>query len=119
MARILIVDNDSQLRRTLGLALSVRGYEIIESANGADTLRLIKTAHPDRVVLDWQMPGMDGLQTCLAIRASDELSTQTVPIIACSSVDRGDEAISAGASDFIRKPFDIADLVDRISAALR
>lgn len=117
MARILLVDDDVQLRQILGLALIIHGHEVLEAADGSTALKLIEAGPPDLVLLDWQMPEMDGLRTCQAIRAGAE-SIRNVPIIAASSLDRGDEALAAGANDFVKKPFDIDDLVSRINAAL-
>ena len=69
------------------------------------------------MILDWLMPGMDGSQTGYAVRASVE-PIRSIPIIATSSLDRRAEALAAGASDFVRKPFDIDDFMTRMDAML-
>ena len=60
--RILIVDDDSRFRRTLHLALDSHGYEVIDAADGEEALRFVAAGAPDLIVLDWQMPGMDGIR---------------------------------------------------------
>lgn len=82
-------------------------------------MQFIQATPPDVVILDWQMPGIDGPQVCRAIRAGAEESVRSVPIIAVSAVDREAEALASGANDFLRKPFGIEALVSRIVAPFR
>jgi len=120
MAKILLVDDDVQLRQSLRLALIIRGHEVVEAGDGRAILQLIgfgEAGLPDLMILDWLMPGMDGSQTCYAVRASVE-PIRSIPIIATSSLDRRAEALAAGASDFVRKPFDIDDFMTRMDAML-
>jgi len=113
VARILIADDDAQLRKLLRLALSIRNHEIVEAGNGGESLAQLEASVPDLVLLDWQMAGLSGVEMCRAIR----LRT-AIPIIAMSAADRLKEALGAGADDFLRKPFDIDELAARIDAAL-
>ena len=120
MAKILLVDDDVQLRQSLRLALIIRGHEVVEAGDGRTILQLIgfrEAGLPNLMILDWLMPGMDGSQTCYAVRASVE-PIRSIPIIATSSLDRRAEALAAGASDFVRKPFDIDDFMTRMDAML-
>ena len=114
--RILIVDDDPQFRRTLHLALDVHAYEVICAADGNEALRSLEASAPDVIVLDWHIPGMDGIQTCRALRAHSD-----VPVIMVSgnrSNARG-MALDAGASDYLAKPFSLGDLLTRIESVLK
>ena len=117
MTRVLIVDDERQIRRALSLNFGARGYEVSESPSGESALSEIVQAHPDIVLLDLGLPGMDG------ITVIEKLRTWTnVPIIVLTA--RDDErskvrALDAGADDYVTKPFGIAELVARVGAALR
>lgn len=114
MEKILIIDDQPQFRLALRLALGANGYEIREAASGSDALNLMQTEVPDLVLLDWQMPGIDGLQTCRAIRIGSE-----VPIIMVTSKrGRRSQALAAGANDYLTKPFRVEDLLSRVESAL-
>ena len=114
MAKILIVDDQPQFRRALRLALAVKGYDIQEAANGADALRLMRNEVPDLVLVDWLMPGLDGSGLCRAIRTRSD-----VPIIVVTSRQGArSEALSAGANDYISKPFAVDELLAHIESAL-
>ena len=96
------------------LALGASGHVIQEMANGSDALKLMQTEIPDLVLLDWQMAGLDGLQTCRAIRAKSD-----VPIIMVTSKPDGRSlALASGATDYLTKPFSVIDLLERIESAL-
>lgn len=114
--RILIVDDDPQFRRTLHLALGSCGYKTCDAADGEEALEAVAASVPDLVVLDWQLPGMDGIQTCRALRAR-----YNVPVILVSGnrSSSKDLALDAGASDYLAKPFAIKDLLTRIESAVQ
>ena len=114
---LLVVEDDSEMRRVLALAPHNHGYEVKEAATGGDALRLIQTRTPDAVILDLGLPDMDGFAVTERIREKHEL-----PIIVLSA--RGEEhhqvrALDAGANDFVTKPFRERELMARIRAALR
>jgi len=116
-ASILVVDDEPQIRRVLRATLSAQGYAILEARNGAEAVEIMHGERPDLVLLDMNMPAMDGLETCRAIRVDSE-----VPIIMLTV--RGAEkdkvqALDAGADDYVVKPFGMAELLARIRAALR
>jgi two-component system, OmpR family, KDP operon response regulator KdpE len=114
MAKILIVDDQPRFRRVLQLALEVKGYEIQEAGSGSEAMELLQANRPDLVLLDWQMPGSDGICVCGAIRAISE-----VPIIMVTSKQDGrSQALAAGADDYITKPFGFDDLAALIESAL-
>ncbi|HEV2304389.1 MAG TPA: response regulator transcription factor [Candidatus Acidoferrales bacterium] len=117
MAKILVVDDEPQVRRVMKVALTAEGYTIFEARNGEEALQSFRTAQPDVVLLDMNMPVMDGLATCREIRRS-----ASVPIIMLTvrSAERDKVlALDAGADDYVVKPFSMQELLARIRAALR
>jgi two-component system KDP operon response regulator KdpE len=114
--RILIVDDDPQFRRTLHLALDSYGYEVEDAADGKEALDSVASNAPDLIVLDWELPGLDGIQTCQALRVSSD-----VPVIMVSGnrSNSKDGALDAGANDYLAKPFSVGDLLARIESALK
>ena len=114
MAKILIVDDQTQFRRALRLALVVKGYEIQEAGDGSVALDLLGKEPPDLILVDWLMPGMDGSGLCRAIRTRSD-----VPIIVITSRrDARSEALAAGANDYLKKPFAVDELLIHIESAL-
>jgi two-component system, OmpR family, KDP operon response regulator KdpE len=116
-AKILIVDDAQQVRRVLRTALSAEGYTIFEAGTGEEALESIRQSTPDAILLDVNMPGMGGLETCREIRR-----TLDVPIVMLTvrNAERDKVmALDAGADDYVVKPFGMAELLARIRAALR
>jgi two-component system KDP operon response regulator KdpE len=116
-AKILIVDDAQQVRRVLRTALSSEGYTISEAGTGEEALDAIRTATPDAILLDVNMPGMGGLEACREIRR-----TLDVPILMLTvrNAERDKVmALDAGADDYVVKPFGMQELLARIRAALR
>ena len=116
-ATILVVDDEPQLRRVMRTTLTDLGYSVIDAKTGEDALEILRHDQPDLVLLDLNMPGIGGLETCRAIRESSE-----VPIIILSVRNTEREkvqALDAGADDYVSKPFGIQELLARIRAALR
>lgn len=116
MARILIVDDDPQFRRTLRLALDSSGYEVGDAAGGKEALDTIAGNEPDLIVLDWQLPDLDGIQTCKALRARSHIP---VIMVTGNRANRKDVALNAGATDYLTKPFSVNELLSRIESALK
>jgi two-component system, OmpR family, KDP operon response regulator KdpE len=116
-AKILVVDDEPQIRRMMRVTLSGSGYQVFEARSGEDALDKFRAHLPDLVILDLNMPGMDGLEVCREVR-----STSEVPIIVLTvrnSEKEKVQALDAGADDYITKPFGIPELLARIRAALR
>ncbi len=114
VAKVLIVDDDARFRRVVGIALRVRGYEVREAADGREAVRQMTAAPADIVLLDWQMPGMNGAETSRAIREVSQ-----APVIVVSALDRCKEALAHGLNGSLTKPVDVDTLVGRIESALR
>jgi two-component system KDP operon response regulator KdpE len=114
---ILVVDDEPQLRRVMRATLSDLGYVIVEAKTGEEAIEKVTQAHPDLILLDLNMPGIGGLETCRLLRSSID-----VPIIILSVRNTEAEkvqALDAGADDYITKPFGVQELLARIRAVLR
>ena len=106
MTRILVVEDDPDLRELLADILLDAGYDVVEAADGSSALEMSCDAHPDVVILDWMLPDLDGLQVLEKLKGDPE--TRSIPVIIATARDRelGEPtARSAGASDFISKPW--------------
>jgi len=117
MTRVLVVDDEPQILRALGINLRARGYDVNLAPSGEAALQLAAHDHPDVVVLDLGLPGMDGLEVIAGLRG-----WSTVPIIVLSVRDREADkvaALDAGADDYVTKPFGMDELLARMRAALR
>jgi len=114
---VLVVDDEVQMRRVLNASLSIHGYQVIEAESGEDGLNRLHAERCDLVLLDLNLPFMDGIATCRAIRAHSE-----VPIIVMSIRDSEEDKVAvsqAGADAYIKKPFGIEELLLRISEVSR
>jgi two-component system KDP operon response regulator KdpE len=115
---ILTVDDEVSIRRTLRATLSKLGYTTVEAARGEEALALARSNRFDVVLLDINMPGMSGIETCRSLRRLNPL----LPILMLTVRDAEDdkvEALDAGADDYITKPFHLRELTARIRAAMR
>ena len=117
MTRILVVDDEPQLLRALATNLHARGYQVDQARTGEAALMLAASHHPDLVVLDLGLPGIDGLEVIAGLRGWN-----TVPIVVLSVREREADkvaALDAGADDYVTKPFGMDELLARMRAALR
>ncbi len=116
-ATILVVDDEPQIRRVMRSTLSAHGYVITEAKTGEEALELLRKERPDLVLLDVNMPGMGGIETCREIRRS---SDAPIIMLTVRNAERDKvQALDAGADDYVVKPFGIEELLARIRAALR
>jgi two-component system response regulator MtrA len=116
-ARILLVEDDPSIREVTAIGLAAAGFGVTTAADGVDGLERFRAEPFDLVLLDIMLPRMDGYEVCRQIRR-----TSTVPIVMLTA--RGDTmdvvvGLEAGADDYVRKPFDLPELIARIRAALR
>jgi len=116
MIQVLLVEDDAELRQALAEALEARGHHVVPATDGEQALRMMRTMHPDIVVLDLMMPVMDGWQFRLAQRQDPEIAATPVVAISASS---SPAAAAVGADLYLQKPFTSAALVQAIESVLR
>lgn len=115
--RILLVDDEASIQRTMGLLLRSRGFDVEIVGTGRDALAAVEADPPDLVVLDLGLPDMDGIAVCRRLRAAGN-----TPIVVLSAREAEKDKVSAldeGADDYVTKPFGSEELLARIRAALR
>jgi two-component system, OmpR family, KDP operon response regulator KdpE len=115
---VLLVDDDAAMRRALRTTLAGMGFTVVEAARGEEALSLARITRFDAVLLDVDMPGMGGVETCRCIRHA----VPRLPILILTVMDHEDDkvlALDAGADDYITKPFRLRELTARLRAAVR
>ncbi len=117
--RVLVIDDDPVILELLRINFEIEGFEVISACDGQEGLRRAGADHPDVILSDIMMPRLDGLQ--LLARLRGDPATAEVPVVLLSAkaqraeVDRG---LALGADDYVTKPFDPLELLDRVNAAL-
>jgi two-component system KDP operon response regulator KdpE len=114
---ILVVDDEAALRQVLRARLTARGYVVHEASTGEEVLQIVPVLHPDVIVLDIGLPGIDGIEVTRRLRPL----IQTPIIMLSVHAEESDKiaALDAGADDYLTKPCDLGELLDRIGTALR
>ncbi len=115
--KILIVDDDAELRELIGFALRQAGYLVVQAADGIEALHLYDQETPDLVILDVNMPRMNGLEVCRRIRV--EAATPIMLLTVRSSEEDQVQGLDLGADDYLTKPFSPRTLLARVRALLR
>ena len=115
--RILVVDDDPQIRRVLKVTLSGEGFEVDDAKDGESALAKVRALRFDLVLLDINMPGLSGVDVCRTIRTSSEIAI--IMLTVRDSEADTVQALDAGADDYVAKPFKPSELSARIRAALR
>jgi two-component system, OmpR family, KDP operon response regulator KdpE len=114
--RILVVDDDPQIRRVMRIMLIAQGYEVCDARKGEEALDLIRSEKYDLVLLDINLPRMTGIEICREIRL---LSDVPIIMMTVRNTERDKvEALNAGADDYVTKPFSMQEMQARIRAAL-
>ena len=116
--RVLVVDDDPNLRQFLTAELELEGYACRTASCGQEALQTIRSEPFDLVLLDWGLPDFSGLEVCERMRSS-QLTTPVLMLTAHDQVQERVQALDAGADDYLTKPFSIAELLARVRAQLR
>ncbi len=118
--RVLIVDDEQNIRSLLAYSLEKAGYEVLEAADGLAAMGMISERKPDLVVLDVMMPGMDGHEVLMRLRAANDTSRMPVIMLTARGADADKVyGLNMGADDYMSKPFSVNELMARVRALLR
>ena len=119
-ASILIADDDPDILLLLSVYFERAGYEVAQARNGSEALRLATERLPSIAMLDVTMPGLDGFEVTRALR--ENAATRTMPVILLTARAQATDVaqgMAAGADEYVKKPFEAADLIDRVERLLR
>ncbi len=116
--RILVVDDDLAVRRAIDRALRLEGYDVVTVASGGEALEALALSPSDALILDLQLPDLDGLQVCRRMRSAGD-DTPVLMLTARDAIDDRVQGLDAGADDYLVKPFALAELLARLRALLR
>ena len=116
--KILVADDEQEIRNLLDHFLKGQGYEVVLAADGNEALKIAAEENPQVIILDIKMPGLDGLEVCKQLKENEQ--TKLIPVIVITGFeDNKMEALNRGADDFVNKPFDMAEISSRVRSALR
>ncbi len=116
--KVLVVEDDQRIRASIRRALAYEGYRAFEAGDGESALVTVRDDPPDLILLDLNLPGIDGIEVCRRIRDAGD----TMPIIMITARDAVSDRVvglDSGADDYLVKPFDLSELTARVRAALR
>jgi two-component system, OmpR family, response regulator MprA len=114
---VLLVEDDPSMVALVSLGLRYAGFDVVSAGNGQEGLRLAETCQPDLLIVDWMLPGLDGVSLCKRVRALSEIPI--IMITARDSIEDRVTGLDTGADDYIVKPFHIDELLARVRARLR
>jgi DNA-binding response OmpR family regulator len=116
---VLVVDDDPVIVRLLEVNFEMEGFEVLSAVDGMDGVERCRQHQPDIVVSDVMMPKLNGLELCVALKADD--STKHIPVVLLSAKAQVSDiraGLDAGADDYVTKPFEPLDLIDRVNKLL-
>lgn len=117
MSRILVIDDEPQIRKFMRISLAANGYDVVEAENAADGIAAARAQAPDLIILDLGLPDLDGQEVISAVR--ERASTPILVLsVRAQELDKV-EALDRGANDYVTKPFGVAELMARVRAVLR
>lgn len=114
--KILVADDEKDIRRLISFVLQKNGYNVVEAVNGAQAIQIAKTENPDIVLLDVMMPQVDGFEVCRQLRSNP--ATNKTPILMLSAKSQSSDIMDAlllGAAYYLVKPFTPKDLLEKVS----
>ncbi len=117
--KILIVDDEPDIVETLSFMLQARNFDVVTASDGLEALSKVKSEHPDLVLLDIMMPGMDGYDVCVKLKTDKE--TKNIPVVMLTARGENEAVIRAhksGANDYIVKPFTLPTLINKLNKLL-
>ena len=117
--KVLVVDDDPVIVRLLEVNFEMEGFEVVTAVDGAEGVEKARAERPDIVVSDVMMPKLNGLELCTALKAGDD--TRTIPVVLLSAKAQVTDiraGLDAGADDYVTKPFEPLDLIDRVNKLL-
>ena len=116
--KIMVVDDEKEIRELLSIYLAEDGYEVIAAASGEEAIELAQNEEPQVILMDVKMPGIDGVEACKRLKGAER--TKSIPVIMVTAYqDRDVEAYLEGADDFVNKPFDRTEITFRVRSMLR
>ena len=119
MAKVLIAEDDPSIRALIRLTLDTGRFEILEAGDGDSALDIARAERPDLLFIDWNMPGLDGVDVCRALRSEPGTAgTKIVLVTARVRPEDRRRALDAGADDYITKPFSPLSLLDKVTEVL-
>jgi DNA-binding response OmpR family regulator len=117
--KILIAEDQDDLRDMIAQTLRISGYEVTATDDGENAYQQAKSTQPDLIILDYELPGLNGRQVCMRLKAMEAFSSTPILIISSYGSPRYVEAsLQAGAQEFIRKPFELTHLIDKVDTLL-
>jgi len=119
LKKILIVDDNLEIKKTLSMRFEIEGYSVMAAQDGEEALSLIKKDKPDLIILDLMIPKIDGFEICRMLKFNDKL--KNIPIIVLSALDNDEDrqkAIKNGADECFIKPFDLGLLTTKIKSLI-